>query len=83
MTEFTYESDVTTSPALGLIVLQTDERIESDFRQLIPVGVRLHISRVPSQPDVTPEALATMEAHIAGAANLLPGAIGFDALGYG
>ena len=83
MTVFPYDQEPLSGPPMGLIVLQTDERIEADFARLIPPGVRLHITRVPSAPDVTPESLATMEAHIAATASLLPGAVDFDVIGYG
>ena len=70
-------------PNLGLIVLQTDERIERDFRRLIPAESGLFVSRVPSGLDVSSETLAAMEAHIPTAASLLPRAVAFDAIGYG
>jgi len=83
MTPYPYELSAETGPNLGLIVLQTDERIEQDFRRLIPGDVGLFVSRVPSGQDVSPETLAGMEAHIPTAAGLLPGALQFDAIGYG
>jgi maleate isomerase len=83
MSHYTYDLQPLTGPALGLIVLQTDERIEQDFARLIPAGTKFHISRLPSEPDVTPSALATMEAHISATARLLPGAVDFDVIGYG
>lgn len=68
---------------LGLIVLQVDETVEHDFRRLFPApGVALHVSRVASGADLTPETIAGMEAHLTQAAALLPPAARFDALGY-
>ncbi|WGW03048.1 maleate cis-trans isomerase family protein [Tropicibacter oceani] len=70
--------------ALGLIVLQSDETIEHDFRRLIPSqGVSLFVSRIHSAPEVTTETLAQMEARMPEAATRLPRPIGFDAVGYG
>ena len=83
MTVFAYETSPPPGPALGLIVLQTDERIEPDFARLIPATARLYVSRVASEPEVTPDTLAMMAAHIPTAAGLLPGAVEFDAIGYG
>lgn len=83
MTVFPYDQVPVSGPSMGLIVLQTDQRIEADFARMIPTGVRIHITRVASEPDVTPRALATMEAHIPDAARLLPGAVDFDVVGYG
>ena len=68
---------------LGLIVLQTDETIEHDFRRLLPLdGVALYASRVPSAPEVSRETLAQMEAELPATASLLP-PLEFDAVGYG
>lgn len=69
--------------ALGLIVLQADETIETEFRTFVGRdGVALYHSRIPSAPDVTPETLARMEAEIPAATRLLPDAVRFDTIGY-
>lgn len=69
---------------LGLIVLQSDETIEHDFRRLLPeTGVALYVNRIPSAPDVTRETLAEMEARMPAAAELLPRPVRFDVVGYG
>ncbi len=68
---------------LGLIVLQVDETIEQDFRRLFPSrDVALHVSRIPSGAELTPDTIATMEAELPRAASLLPPAAHFDAVGY-
>lgn len=72
-----------TPPTLGLVVLQADERIESDFRRLCPADARLLVSRIPSGADVTPETLAAMERDLPAAVALFPRGLTFDALGYG
>ncbi|MFZ7089794.1 maleate cis-trans isomerase family protein [Primorskyibacter sp. 2E233] len=69
---------------LGLVVLQSDETIEHDFRRLVPEsGVSLFVSRIPSAPEVTSDTLAQMEALMPDAAGRLPRPIGFDTVGYG
>lgn len=83
MTVFKYDVQADRARNLGLIVLQTDERIEQDFRRLIPGTVNLYVSRVPSNPDVTSETLQQMEGHIPQSATLLPQSLGFDVVGYG
>jgi maleate isomerase len=71
-------------PALGLIVLQADETLEPDFRNIFAdTNVALYVSRIPSAPDVTPETLRAMEADIAVSANLLPKSLRYDVVGYG
>jgi maleate isomerase len=67
---------------LGLIVLQSDETVEHDFRRLLPDSVRLLVSRVPSGAEVTPETLGAMEGHLTEAAALFPEGARFDAVGY-
>lgn len=83
MPTFDYAMEEDPNPNIGLIVLQSDERIEQDFRRLLPLSVNLYISRVQSSPDVTPETLQMMEAHIPAAARLLPRPVRFRSIGYG
>ncbi len=82
MSAHAYTMDGRDSRRLGLIVLQSDETIEDDFRRLMPASVSLHVSRVPSAVDVTPETLGAMEGHLTAAAALLPRGVTFDAVGY-
>ncbi|MBN2907877.1 MAG: aspartate/glutamate racemase family protein [Rhodobacteraceae bacterium] len=86
MSDFPYRlSDPgTTPPRLGLIVLQVDETIEQDFRRLFAPGdAALHVSRIPSGADLTPDTIATMETALPRAAALLPPSAAFDVVGYG
>lgn len=83
MTTFPFTTFIDTRPSLGLVVLQSDETLENELRQILPAQVSLHITRVPSAPEVTRETLAEMEHHLTGAAALLPRAKSFDAVGYG
>lgn len=83
MTVFKYDLHTDTNANIGLIVLQTDERIEQDFRRLLPDTVNFYVSRVPSAADVTSETLQQMEAHIPQSATLLPRSVCFDSVGYG
>jgi maleate isomerase len=83
MTTFAYELNETVSPTLGLVVLQTDERIENDMRQLLSPDTTLHITRIPSGATVTTDTLSQMENDLPAAAALFPRAAKFDAVGYG
>ncbi|MCZ4352426.1 Asp/Glu racemase [Roseovarius aestuarii] len=66
---------------LGLIVLQTDETLEFEARQLLAGhDTALFHARIPNALDVTPETLAAMEAEMPRTAALLPD--GLDAIGY-
>jgi maleate isomerase len=67
----------------GLIVLRTDETIEADFRHLIPnEGIALHTTRIPCQTELTPSAIAGMEAALPAAVSLLPHTLDYDVIGY-
>lgn len=69
---------------LGLIVLETDQTIEPELRGLLDVeGLAIYHTRVPSDPEVTSETLARMEAELPATAALLPVAVGLDVVGYG
>jgi maleate isomerase len=68
---------------LGLIVLQSDEVIETEFRRLLDLeGVSILHSRVPSGREVTPETLTLMEAELPAAVRLLPPGLPFDVVAY-
>src|SRR5260370_14153002 len=80
--EFETDGGIGTEAALGLLVLETDQTIEDEFRFLLPpTGVALHGARLHNQARITPETLAEMEARIEPTARLLPaielGVIGF------
>lgn len=82
--KYTLEGPIGTRATLGLIVLQTDETIEYDFRRLFTASdISFYVSRVPSGLDVTNDSLATMSAALPAAAGLLPTALQYDVVGYG
>ena len=83
MEHLSYDLIETEPVRMGLVALQTDERIESDFRRMIPQDIALFTSRVPSGLDVSSESLQEMENHIPAAARLLPSAGSLDVVGYG
>ena len=73
-----------TNGRIGLIVLQSDETMESEFRQVLPDSdVGAFVSRIPSAAEVSNESLAAMEADLPRAADLLPKTVDFDVVGYG
>ncbi|MCP4791175.1 MAG: Asp/Glu racemase [Gammaproteobacteria bacterium] len=69
---------------LGLIVLQTDQTLEHEFRFLLDVpDVACYHSRIANAMEVTPQTLAQMEVDLPRAAALLPKQFAFDAIAYG
>jgi maleate isomerase len=86
MTHFHFElaGPIGTKATLGLVVLQSDETIEHDFRRLFRADdVALYVTRVPSGLEVTGETLATMSENLPASARLLPRALVYDVVGYG
>lgn len=83
MTRFDYRIEDEPGATIGLIALQADERIERDFRRLMPAEARLLVSRVGSERDVTLDSLRAMEARLTTAATLFPRGLDFAAIGYG
>ena len=82
-----YETDdgISSRARLGLISLASDYTVEYEFQQVLRhlPGVALYVARIPNSPNVTPETLAAMEAHLtATAETLLPGDR-VDAIAYG
>ncbi|MEL6745302.1 MAG: Asp/Glu racemase [Pseudomonadota bacterium] len=86
METFSYAvmSEAKRLPAIGLIVLQSDETIEQDFRRLFsPRVCDLYISRVPSGLEVTADTLVEMAQTLPTAVNLFPQSLALDVVGYG
>lgn len=70
--------------AIGLVVLSTDETMEPELAQTFAqTDSTLYHTRIPFDPDVTPETLAAMEANLPASVSLLPADIPFKAIGYG
>ncbi len=82
--DYTLEGPIGTRATLGLVVLQTDETIEHDFRTVFgQPGVSLYVTRVPSGADVTTDTLGAMSRALPAAAALLPPELDYDVVGYG
>ena len=69
---------------LGLLVLESDQTVEAEFRGLTGLpGVSVYHARLANDVTVTPETLAKMELELPVAAGLLPRYLGLGAIGYG
>lgn len=69
---------------LGLLVLESDQTMEWEFRALTNLpGVSVYHARLANDVTVTPDTLAQMERELPVAAGLLPPYMGFKAIGYG
>ena len=67
---------------IGLIVLETDQTVEAEMRQIRIPGVDWYHSRIPNDSEVTPTTLTDMKQRLPIAASLLPEEFSFDAIGY-
>lgn len=83
MTRLPYRLSDDRPPQLGLIALQSDETIETDFRRMLPDGLELMVGRVRSAPEVSAASLQAMEAHLTQAAALFPAGARMRAVAYG
>ena len=80
---FAYELLDDPRPTMGLIVLQADETIESDFHTLFsPEAARLHVNRIQSGRELTPDSIHDMARDLPRAAGLFPDGLSFDVVGY-
>ena len=65
MMAFETDGGIGTKAALGLLVLETDQTIEDEFRFLLPEsGIALYGARLHNDAKITPETLAEMEARV-------------------
>ena len=82
--DFHLSSNENSPPPMGLIVLQVDETIESDFREAFRTSKnQIFVTRIPSGLEVTAKTLSSMEEHISASAKLLPQSREFSVIGYG
>lgn len=80
---YTLDPEPTDAPPIGLIVLQSDETIEPEFRRHFADDPSpIYVSRIRSAPVVSRQSLAGMEADLAAAASLLPEAVDFPVVAY-
>lgn len=82
--QFTSDGGYGAGPAIGVVVLSTDETLEPELRQITAqTGASLYHSRIPFDPCVTPETLARMETTLPASLALFPRHTKFGAIGFG
>jgi maleate isomerase len=81
---FTTDEGAGARARIGLLVLESDQTMEWEFRDLTDLpGVSVYHARLANDVIVTPETLAKMAAELPVAARLLPEYMGLKAIGYG
>ena len=82
--KFTTDEGVGERARIGLLVLESDQTMEDEFRRLVNLpGVSVYHSRLACDVTVTPDTLAKMAQELPKAARLLPDYMGLKAIGYG
>ena len=80
---YTLNDDDASNPAIGLIVLQTDETLEYELRHWLPANYRLFHTRIPNDQHVDESTLKQMRKHLPEATGLLPEHTRFGVIVYG
>ena len=70
-------------PAMGLVVLQSDETIEHDFRRIFGSDPLIYVTRVPTATQVSRDTLQQMASTLPAAARLFAKHTQFSVVGYG
>ncbi len=79
-----FDLQIDRGPAVGLILLQTDELIEFELGKLfLSLGVRVYQNRIPCMPEVRPETLILMAETMTARAAMLPREAGIKSIAYG
>ena len=82
--DFHLSSNENSPPPMGLIVLQVDETLDSEFREAFRTSKnQIFVTRIASGLEVTAQTLTSMEQHITTSAKLLPQSREFSVIGYG
>ena len=81
---FSKDSGVGERARIGLLVLESDQTIEEEFRILTALpGVSIYHARLKNEAEVTTEMLSGMEEQLPIAARLIPSYLGIKSIGYG
>ncbi len=80
---FTLSEDDATQPAVGLVILQSDETMEHELRRWLPDNYRLFHTRIPNSQHIDEHSLQAMKAHLPASVSLLPEYTAFRVIAYG
>lgn len=80
---FTLTEDQESQPAVGLVVLQSDETMEHELRHWLPDHYRLFHTRIPNHQEVNHNSLLDMQKRLPGSVSLLPSNTHYKVIAYG
>lgn len=81
--DFTLQTDSAEHPAIGLVVLQSDESMEHELKRWLPEHYRLFHTRIPNDQSIGSSSLQAMKDHLPSTVSLLPSHTRFDVIVYG
>ena len=80
---YTVTPDDTSQPAIGLVVLQSDETLEHELKRWLPEHYRIFHTRIPNSQKVDSLSLKAMHEHLPRSVALLPPNTNFKVIAYG
>lgn len=80
---FELDPDPADQPAIGLIVLQSDETLEHELKQWLPNHYRLFHTRIANDQCIDESSLQAMQAELPATAAMLPSNTEFRVVAYG
>jgi len=80
---FTSTADDKSCPAVGLVVLQTDETMEDELKRWLPDRYRLFHTRIANSQKVDQQTLQAMKAKLPDSVSLLPSNAPFEVIAFG
>jgi len=80
---FTLDEDDPARPAIGLVVLQSDETMENELRHWLPPQYRLFHTRIPNDQIISSNSLQAMRDRLPDSVSLLPAQTRFRVIAYG
>ncbi len=81
--DFTLDEDNPAHPAIGLVVLQSDETLEHELRQWLPAHYRLFHTRIPNDQTIDSQSLQDMQNRLPESVALLPANTNYRVIAYG
>lgn len=80
---YSLSADDDTQPAIGLVVLQSDETMEHELKRWLPATYRLFHTRIPNSQVIDEHSLQAMKERLPESVRLLPTNTQFRVIAYG
>ncbi|MFK7996090.1 MAG: hypothetical protein AB8B87_18270 [Granulosicoccus sp.] len=80
---YSLTADDASCPAIGLVILQSDETMEHELKHWLPDAYRLFHTRIPNSQEINEHTLQAMKAKLPESVALLPAHTQFRVIAYG